>query len=425
MCIACSALNPAARVLISNSRSPQNVPFRQYSVKPRLPTTRKVTSSHRTRTFPSFPRPRRSVETTHRGFYWVSPRKALPALATPKSSTAPVVQSDFDRYLQPLYRHGWQMKVNPPNPGEKARGSLRRILKFPKFKNLIEFIVHRRNARAGSISVFPNLGRSLIAEVWLHSPDGVTPSLVRNAVKTERRYRKLNGGDRFAALKIRKYEIMTPRWLRDLEVRETERARRLPPPSPRAHIFPVPLPPSPPIPPFPSPALTDADLETYLAPLITNGWVVRALNGRHINDVLKRHLCLTRAYHFANYGRARRFLQTVVEMASSRPRSPVGGLHFPSLRSRTTVQDRVGVRMDSATSPMRVTVWLISKLGPDAPKKYGPSLANVHFAIELENEIYANWAGRVDTSAVSPRFVPKTAEELWSLAYVLDQRYLT
>ncbi|KAJ7757195.1 hypothetical protein DFH07DRAFT_1060640 [Mycena maculata] len=66
----------------------------------------------------------------------------------------------------------------------------------------------------------------------------------------------------------------------------------------------------------------------------------------------------------------------------------------------------VCLRLNPMGVPPRILVQSVSRLAPGAPRRYDPSLADIRFAIELENE------------------VAKTMEDLWNfrkaLGAVLD-----
>ncbi|KAJ7783941.1 hypothetical protein DFH07DRAFT_935396 [Mycena maculata] len=172
--------------------------------------------------------------------------------------------------------------------------------------------------------------------------------------------------------------------------------RPLPPVAPRVKVESVPLPPAPPIPASPPPALTDVDLQTYIAPLITNGWHIRGVT---IPETMRQAFpALARSYHFDDTASARAFLSAVATMMPATIPESLGG---------------VRVHMATMFAPMMVSVESLSKLARGAPQEYGPSLADVRFAIQLDNEVANNWNGRVDTSVPRPLFVPKTVEELW------------
>ncbi|KAJ7141385.1 hypothetical protein C8R44DRAFT_867008 [Mycena epipterygia] len=143
-------------------------------------------------------------------------------------------------------------------------------------------------------------------------------------------------------------------------------------------ITPVALPPVPPAPVSSPSPITEADLETYIKPLVMNSWSVRdvSLSTR----ALRGHPGLHRIYSFHNYTSARHFFDTVIAII---PDS----------------YEWVGLRLDS-----------------DKPAViYGISHTNVCFAIEVENEFAKNWTGRAENTAALMRTLPKTMEELWNI----------
>ncbi|KAJ7783945.1 hypothetical protein DFH07DRAFT_789689 [Mycena maculata] len=360
-----SALRPSARALASKSITAPTW-FRQYSASTPEST-------------PSVTKPE------------------LPELSLPEKSSAPLVDSDFSQYLEPLYRRGWVLTINhaPRENRPEVDGVLRRNLKFSKFKDLVAFVENPQNVPVGNLNILP----TLIANVGLHSPEGVTRSLIRSAVETETEYRKLAGSDVIEA-KVPRGKSQ-PSSVEKVRTVMAQPARKPSPPvAARAKIDFVPLPPAPPIPAFPAPPLTDVDLATYIAPLIANGWFIRVTSITSKGWAATKGVrSLARAYRFNDSASARQFLTAVVTMMPApNPESLAG----------------VEVNLAMMEAPARVTITTCSELAPGAPHKYGPSLADVRFAIDLENEVAKNWAGRVDPSAVTPRFVPKTLEDMWN-----------
>ncbi|KAJ7452682.1 hypothetical protein B0H11DRAFT_2072579 [Mycena galericulata] len=330
------------------------------------------------------------------------PQTAFPTLVVPEESTAPLVNADFLRYLTPLYAHGWEFVVNAPTPRSvMAPNALRRTLHFPTFEDLVAFAWNTRDATDGSVSVF----RWLQADVYLQSTEGVTRNQIRLAVEAETEYFKVVG-TAFPVRPSRKmYQILSLAQLRVVQGNMAPR-ETAPKQHPLVPITPVALPPPPPAPAAPSPPLTEADLETYIAPLIANGWVIRPTRSfnryQEACDVLGSYPSLHRVYHFTKYSAARHFLSKAVAIMPP-----------PVNRSLAGAEVRLGMTWTSGFS-YKVSIWSISELPPDAPEQYGISLVDVRYAIELENEIIKKWVGRANTKSIDGRWVPKTMEELWN-----------
>ncbi|KAJ7717072.1 hypothetical protein DFH07DRAFT_785266 [Mycena maculata] len=290
---------------------------------------------------------------------------------------------------------------NPIFPTSEAypHGALSRSFQLPNFTNLASFTTNTQNTASADIIITPT-GKDPQAILWLHSPEGITRSLIRSAVETETEYRKLVGSDAVSApQRIGIYQVRTLERLQALISKNAEK-NTVPRPENRVRMKPghVPLPPAPLIPASPPPPLTEVDFETYIAPLFDNGWQMSGIRTR--GDVNFKGLSsLARAYRFTTYSAARHFLQAAVALMPAPVPGSVAG---------------VRIEMHSTPSFYEVSLESMSELAPGALQKYGISLADARFAIEVENEISKNWAEHVDASAASPRFIPKTLEELWN-----------
>ncbi|KAJ7735644.1 hypothetical protein DFH07DRAFT_843484, partial [Mycena maculata] len=250
------------------------------------------------------------------------------------------------------------------------------------------------------ILIVPHLGRYPRVHLLLHSSEGITRSLIRSAVEAEMDYQKVVSGD--SVPKPRRFTKFTIQTFGQLEAELAKMAKhhRLPLPySPKlARIEPVLLPPAPPIPVSPPPLLAVADLKTYIRPLIKNGWRINGLPPRADTVPFNDFRCLARTYRFTTYSTARHFLHAVVAVMPPPMPGSLGGVHA-ELRSTRGVPE--------------VLLFSISELASDAPKKYGISLADVRFAIDLENEVHKNWVGLAhNTGAVFGSPVPTTLKEM-------------
>ncbi|KAJ7744295.1 hypothetical protein DFH07DRAFT_943071 [Mycena maculata] len=346
------------------------------------------------------------TRSTHSASAPKSISKNRPAAATaPKRSTQ--LSDVLTQSIAPLYVYGWRLKSHPIKPENrpKVHGILKRDLEFSNFQDWAAFAENLRNVPTGDLSLFPTLKGT----VRLHSPEGVTRRLIQSALETETAYRAFVGGGGWREAKGRGYyDVVLMQVRKIMDMRDPNFLDKLYPdtrvnqplrPS-LIKIEPVSLPLAPPIPASPAPALTNADLETYVAPLIGNGWMIR---GMMEPTVLGGRPSLTREFYFNDNASARQFLSAVVGM-------------IPVPRSNRRPLAGVGVHLYTMEAP-KVVVASLSAIAASASHEagYGPSLADVRFAIELENEVAKNWAGRVDTtSAPRNRFVPKTTEDLWT-----------
>ncbi|KAJ7141364.1 hypothetical protein C8R44DRAFT_763269, partial [Mycena epipterygia] len=364
---------------------PQLTQKRQYaasSPKPESPTA--------TPEAPTAPKPIQ--------FSYVRKKKPAPLLplpaAPPEPLTTPLVESDFSEYLKPLYTRGWKLSAcnMPVESGEETSRIgfvFRQTFRFPSTKDLVAFSENTRDMD-GQILARKTLKESNIA-VSLLSPE-LTRGQIHFAIAMETEHQKVAGSD-FGVVPTPLLDwVRTPQRAQKI-LNDYRRA------APRfgelAPITPVALPPAPPAPVSSPPSITEADLETYIKPLVTNGWSVKKLSLS--TPALRGHSALHRIYSFHDYSSARHFLNTVVAI--------MPGPTLPSYES-------VGLRLDSG-KPV-VAVWSLSELAEDAPKKYGISHTDVRFAIDVENEFAKNWAGRAENTAALTRTLPKTMEELWN-----------
>ncbi|KAJ7141366.1 hypothetical protein C8R44DRAFT_763273 [Mycena epipterygia] len=322
--------------------------------------------------------------------------RPLPA-APPEPLTTPLVESDFPVYLKPLYTRGWtlaacRMPMEHGKETPRVGFALSQTFRFPSTKDLAAFSKTTRdmNVQFGRILFRktpkePNI--KFIAS--LLAPE-LTRGLVHLAIALETEHKTVVGGD-FAV------------WTKQTWVRTLQRAQKILSdyqPGPRllaelAPITPVALPLAPPAPVSSPPPITEADLETYIKPLVTNGWSVRGFSMSMA--ALGDHPALHRIYSFHDYASARDFLDTVISIIPA-----------PTLHSYPWV----GLWLESEKPA--VAVWSISELAEGAPKKYGISYTDVRFAIEVESEFAKNWAGRAQNTAALARTLPKTMEELWN-----------
>lgn len=233
------------------------------------------------------------------------------------------------------------------------------------------------------------------------------------------------GVDRPAPRPRKAYHVMSHEHLLSVS-KNTKYPPDYPPPPALVPILPIKLPPAPPMPTSFPPALTEADLRTYIRPLIANGWVIGSISQfsqrQEDRALLKYEPSLHRAYHFTDYSSARHFLHTAVA-AIPAPRAGSLVRCFPPASDKcrdsspSPSQTGVDIKLGFTLTPgflHKVSFWLISELAPDARRKYGISLADVHFAINLENEVSQNWVGRANTGSFHYRWVPKTMDELWN-----------
>ncbi|KAJ7772979.1 hypothetical protein DFH07DRAFT_802104 [Mycena maculata] len=300
----------------------------------------------------------------------------------------------------PLHKRGWEIvRLYQDYIPEDKIFSLRRWgMKFQTLEQLQAFTQNRPDAIYGHVYISPNL------EAWIQikSPEGLTRNLIDLAAKTEAEYVKVVGPDVPVPKAKTMHRIKSPD---DITIEQIAPLFAPTPPWEPVSIVPVPLPPAPPMPASPPPALTQADIDTYLVPLITNGWVIRGMSipkrFLEARAALKGHATLNRAFRFTDYAPAREFLQAAVT-----------AMHAPAPGSFAGIQ----IRMSSTFNPVlwKVLVYAISELAPGAPRIYGISLADVCFAIRLDNEFNRHWIRHAENNVIPDRFIPKTAEELYS-----------
>ncbi|KAJ7452688.1 hypothetical protein B0H11DRAFT_2072604 [Mycena galericulata] len=327
----------------------------------------------------------------------------LPELPSPEDFKGPLIESDFSQYLAPLYDRSWRLEIDRSYPEEKAYSTLRRNFTFPTIEGLIKFCQNTRHVAGATITIC----RKLETAIALPPPEGLTRSDIRAALETEKEYMNIVGAD-FSVLPLGREH---PTRIESLKKMQRIQRRQKPSHDSPARIkkvvpiVPTSLPPLPPAPGSPPPALTDADLETYLKPLLASGWTIRGprilLRSQETQEALLHHRCLHRLYHFFDYASARDFLHTALTL-------------MPAPQAESLAGVDIRLRRQPTPGVYQILVWSISELAPEAPKKYGVSLADVRFAIELENEIYKNWLGRAQTSPHEPRLaVPDTLEDLY------------
>ncbi|KAJ7783959.1 hypothetical protein DFH07DRAFT_789704 [Mycena maculata] len=319
----------------------------------------------------------------------------LPQLTIPEDSTERLVPSDFSQYLEPLYKYGWRLKVMPEQP----RGALVQMFQFPNFNDLLAFSEISQDAPAGDI-IISTMGKNLKARVWLHSPEGVTRELIRCAVETEMDYRKVVGVDAVPAPgRGSRFRFRSLATLQALITKCTEKSRRPAPAGNRVPIQPVLLPAVPPIPNSPLPSITEADLATYILPLLMNGWSIMGPPDTDISVPFGWVPCLARAYRFTTHSVARRFLRAAAAVMPSPTLGSLAGVH---------------IQTHSTPGLHEVRLRSVSELAPGAPKNYGISLADVHFAVDVDNEFYRNWVGLANNTILTDRGVPRSTEEVWT-----------
>ncbi|KAJ7697705.1 hypothetical protein B0H17DRAFT_1130304 [Mycena rosella] len=151
--------------------------------------------------------------------------------AAPEASTAPLVQSDFTQYLEPVYEYNWGFVFTRTVEGDPKQGLsfLRRKYTFSSPEELGALCEYTPpmlcDVTSVPILLLPNLQTKMVK-----SPDGAQ------------------------AVATKPHPPQTP--------------------STYAPIVLVPLPSPPSAPPFPLPSITDVDLETYVKPLMMKGWLI-------------------------------------------------------------------------------------------------------------------------------------------------------
>ncbi|KAJ7766294.1 hypothetical protein DFH07DRAFT_955342 [Mycena maculata] len=283
-------------------------------------------------------------------------KKELPELNIPKESTASLVQSDFPQALV-------------------------RTFQFPNLQDLVSFTNNTRNADApkdilvehvfirpcSQIKIFSITDEKQRAHVSLFSLEGVTRSL--STAETETEYQKV--GAELPTSQSNRYMATMFKRLESLMVK-CEEARS--PAAPATHV--------------------NVPIEPVILP--PNGWAIGREMSRDPRGPFKGLPFLARTYRFTTPLAARQFLQTALVMTPAvRPGSQAG----------------VHIKAHSIAGPPVVLLWLISELAWDAPRKYGISLADVCFAIKIENEFHKNWTGYAANTTTPNRDVPKTTED--------------
>ncbi|KAJ7468047.1 hypothetical protein FB451DRAFT_1257897 [Mycena latifolia] len=321
-------------------------------------------------------------------------RQPLPA--APEASTEPLVESDFPQYLHPLYEYGWAFdlsrQMHPKAHKLEERTILKRAFVFPTTAELVAFTENTRDAPLGSIYVF----RNLWTDLHVRSLKGVTRSAIRVALEAETEYQKIVEHD-FPPPIIPGPGVMSLEQAQRITLKKTPHIRA---PPPRVPVEPVALPPAPPPPASPPPSICSDDLETYITPLVTNGWRIGGTKPMkktfsEATTALRNAPCLHRTYYFNDYTSARHFLSVIV-----------AAIPAPSPNSFAGVEVRLSFEN------CQLELWSISELAEGAHRKYGISHTDVRFAIEVENEFIKNCAGCAEHVAVPRRF-PSTMDELW------------
>ncbi|KAJ7452680.1 hypothetical protein B0H11DRAFT_2072572 [Mycena galericulata] len=331
----------------------------------------------------------------------LAPTRKLPELPSPGEFSGRILPIDFLQYLVPLYDHGWQFVIERPSSEVQARGSLRRFLNFPKLEGLVKFSQNTRDIPGANISVSRNLDTGL----QFRSPERLTRDQIRLAFATEIEYLKIVGPDMPAPVVKPSFRITS---LNQMHSREqaTYSQRQYPAAPPETvPIAPSPLPPAPPDPGISPPPLTAADLETYIKPLVAAGWSIVGPpvlhRYRETQLALKGRLCLHRVYYFTGYTAARHFMHAATAAIPVRAPGSFAGVD-------------ILLRATAAPDVYSVAFWSLSEFAAPDNKRYGISLADVRLAIEMENEITINWAGRTQCRPLyKGAWVPDTMEEMW------------
>ncbi|KAJ6490462.1 hypothetical protein DFH09DRAFT_1377339 [Mycena vulgaris] len=317
-----------------------------------------------------------------------APKLRQPLPPPPEASTAPLLESEFSQYLKPLYQYGWGFQVI--HIKGRRFGALRRDFHFASTAELLMFSEKTRNLLSGNIALSRDFSGCI---VQLSSLDGVTRSMIRLAMEYQAEYEKIVGQD---------YSI--PKVPSLYHVKSLEKAVKLlgqpdKSPAPPKTLTPLEfsfLPSPPPTPASsPPPSITESDLKTYIQPLVANGWSLVGVPVAALAGVPFLH----RIYFFHDYLSARLFLDTVVAAIPAPVPDSAAGIY---LRLR---------EYDSSTA---VKIWSAGELAEGAPKKYGISHADVRFAIAIENEFAANWAGRANNVALSTTQLLRTMQDVWN-----------
>ncbi|KAJ7689392.1 hypothetical protein B0H17DRAFT_1066461 [Mycena rosella] len=331
-----------------------------------------------------------------------SPAVAKSKPPLPAAPETPLSEYDPLQYLQPLYEHGWRFANDPMRAPSSEHGPavLRRSFSFPSVRKLAAFTENTRDV-SYDIVIFPDL----VTKLDLRTPNG-TRSLVRLALEVETKYQKICPQLSFLE--------MPPIFTAESPVPAQALAKAiehfpLPKPTQLVPIASVPLP-SPPSATFFFPrSITEADLATYITPLIMNGWYIKSIpiteqfSANHLSRNsrwhLKRKPSLHRVYRFQDYASARDFFRAVVPAIPAPAPNSVAG-----------------VQMALFMGSSMVKMWSISHITEDAVthNTYGISRNDVRFAIQVEAEFNKNWTGKADNVAALPRAAPTTMEQVWN-----------
>ncbi|KAJ7456924.1 hypothetical protein FB451DRAFT_1275254 [Mycena latifolia] len=317
----------------------------------------------------------------------------------PEASTAPLVDSDVSQYLKPLYKYGWGF--TSPDLGSRIyHPDLRRTFDFRSTKELVAFSQNTRNVPA-NITVSPHLS----ARFYLNSQEGITRSVIRLAIETGAEYQKI-----CPDAAVRTDTFFHPKSLKAFAAAFSERKPRDHPPAPQNHapIVSVALPSLPPAPALRPPSITQGDLETYIKPLVANGWYIESIPFKGLftdnraakaNFHLPGNPSLHRVYRFHDYASAKDFFIAVVA-AIPEPTHGLAGVKVQLFKDRCTVHLVSFSKLSEGARPYK-------------RKRFGISHTDVRFAIEVETEFIKNWAGRADNTAISSRRAPKTMQDVW------------
>ncbi|KAJ7141409.1 hypothetical protein C8R44DRAFT_763370 [Mycena epipterygia] len=318
---------------------------------------------------------------------------ALPA-APPAPLTEPLVQSDFPEYLVPLYTRGWTLIPGkmPVERGETKHRAGYRLQRNFRFRNLKEMEKFSNKTREwlGFVS-FCQTPRFSHPEFTLKFPSvTLNRGLVRLAIEAETEYEKIVGSNFCVPVPKDVHWVMTPPTKELDEFWEN---------SPRvlenlAPIRRVSLPCAPPASVWPLPPIEEADIKTYLAPLVANGWSVESISRKVFN--LRGRPALCRVYSFPDFTSARDFVHSVIAVVPD---------------PRVCSYESVELRMDRENPSVKV-----GSISEDKRrvKRFAISYTNVRFAIQVENIYLENWAGRPgEDTAAETRNLPANMDQFW------------
>ncbi|KAJ7141403.1 hypothetical protein C8R44DRAFT_727006 [Mycena epipterygia] len=237
---------------------------------------------------------------------------------------------------------------------------------------LVAFSENTRN-----LSLGPNSLRKAPEEFCLHlilnlRSAELTRGLVHLAIATENQYQNVVGSTFGVVSTSEAFWVKTLQTAQKMVIKYQKQRMRSPP-TLFIPITRVALPPAPPVPIFPPPSITEADLEIYIKPLITNGWAL----GNIPKSFTSRHGC-----------------------PALRRRFPHATLPEGSI-SRWT---------------LRILRWMWARsasLQKARPKSMAFHIT-LRFALEVESKFAENWAGGAENATPHSRTLPRTMEELWN-----------